>query len=52
MLMRYHSTGLPQFGNPDGVKMAKKIVGFIKLQIPACKANPPRPSARPWVSAV
>ena len=29
--------------------MAKKIVGFIKLQVPAGKANPPR-LARPWVS--
>ena len=29
--------------------MAKKIVGFIKLQVPAGKANP---SALPWASAV
>ena len=31
--------------------MAKKIVGYIKLQIPAGKANPARRSARRWVSA-
>jgi large subunit ribosomal protein L11 len=28
----------------------KKISGFIKLQINAGAATPPRPSARPWVS--
>ena len=32
--------------------MAKKIVGFIKLQVPAGKANPsPHPFPH-WVSAV
>ena len=33
--------------------MAKKIVGFVKLQVPAGKANPSPPigPAR-WVSAV
>ena len=31
--------------------MAKKIVGFIKLQVPAGKANPRRPSARRSASA-
>ncbi len=32
--------------------MAKKIVGFIKLQVPAGKANPSPRSARPSASAV
>jgi transcriptional antiterminator NusG len=32
-------------------RMAKKIVGFIKLQVPAGKANPAPRSARRWVSA-
>ncbi|SQE15932.1 hypothetical protein BP6242_00014 [Bordetella pertussis] len=31
--------------------MAKKIVGFIKLQVPAGKANPSPRLARRWVSA-
>ena len=31
--------------------MAKKIIGFIKLQMPAGKANPPRRSVRHWASA-
>jgi ribosomal protein L11 len=31
--------------------MAKKIVGYIKLQVPAGKANPVPRSARRWVSA-
>lgn len=31
--------------------MAKKIVGFIKLQVPAGKANPSPRLARLWVSA-
>ena len=32
--------------------MAKKIVGFIKLQVPAGKANPSPPSAQHWVNVV
>jgi ribosomal protein L11 len=32
--------------------MAKKIIGFIKLQIPAGKANHRPRSALHWVSAV
>jgi ribosomal protein L11 len=32
--------------------MAKKIVGFIKLQVPAGKANPSPPIGLHWVSAV
>ena len=31
--------------------MAKKIVGFIKLQVPAGKATRRRPLAPPWASA-
>ena len=31
--------------------MAKKIEGYIKLQVPAGVANPTRRSARPWASA-
>jgi large subunit ribosomal protein L11 len=31
--------------------MAKKIIGYIKLQVPAGKANPSPPSARHWASA-
>jgi ribosomal protein L11 len=31
--------------------MAKKIVGFIKLQVPAGKANPSPPIGPRWVSA-
>ncbi len=31
--------------------MAKKIVGFVKLQVPAGKANPSPRSVRRWVSA-
>lgn len=30
--------------------MAKKVVGYIKLQVKAGQANPSPPSARPWVS--
>jgi ribosomal protein L11 len=32
--------------------MAKKIIGFIKLQVPAGKANPSPPSVQLWVNAV
>ena len=32
--------------------MAKKIVGFIKLQVPAGKANPSPPIAPHWASVV
>jgi ribosomal protein L11 len=33
--------------------MAKKIIGYIKLQVPAGKANPVAPDrSRRWVSAV
>ena len=31
--------------------MAKKIEGYIKLQVPAGAANPSRRSARRWASA-
>lgn len=31
--------------------MAKKVVGIIKLQVPAGKANPSPPSGLLWVSA-
>ena len=31
--------------------MAKKIVGFVKLQVPAGKANPSPPIGRPSASA-
>jgi hypothetical protein len=30
--------------------MAKKIVGFVKLQVPAGKANPSPDSVQHWVS--
>jgi ribosomal protein L11 len=32
--------------------MAKKIVGFIKLQVPAGKANPSPPMVQHWVNVV
>ena len=32
--------------------MAKKIVGFIKLQVPAGKANPSPLLAQHWVNVV
>jgi len=31
--------------------MAKKVTGFLKLQVPAGAANPSPPIGRPWVSA-
>jgi len=32
--------------------MAKKIIGFIKLQVPAGKANHPLQLAQHWVNVV
>ena len=30
--------------------MAKKVQGYVKLQVPAGSANPSPPTARPWAS--
>jgi hypothetical protein len=37
---------------PKEFKMAKKIDAYIKLQIPAGKANPSPPLALLWVNVV